>query len=90
LVQDASGYQIKEGKFHNTENLITGVTLDPQVADCPGCQAGLSAACSDGPSMGSRPSNVARKVLLIDSANNIADAIDWRTHVGDLFSNASN
>jgi ribonuclease HI len=29
LAQDASGYQIKRGKFHNTENLITGVTPDP-------------------------------------------------------------
>jgi hypothetical protein len=29
--------------------------------------------------MGSEPSDVARKVLLIDSADNEANAIDWRT-----------
>jgi ribonuclease HI len=28
LAQDASGYRIKRGKFHNTENLITGAALD--------------------------------------------------------------
>ena len=29
LAQDASGYWIKRGKFHNTKNLITGVAPDP-------------------------------------------------------------
>jgi ribonuclease HI len=36
LAQDASGCRIKRGKFHNTENLITGAGLIPQVADRPG------------------------------------------------------
>jgi ribonuclease HI len=30
LVQDASGYRIKRGRFHNAENLITGVVLIPR------------------------------------------------------------
>jgi arginase family enzyme len=81
LAQDALGYQIKRGKFHNTENLITGVALDPKVMDRPGCQHGPSAAGSNRPGMGSGPSDVARKVLLIDSADNEADAIDWRTPI---------
>jgi hypothetical protein len=33
LAQDASGYQIKRGRFHNTENLITGPIS--QIADRP-------------------------------------------------------
>jgi hypothetical protein len=101
LAQDASGYWIKQGKFHNTENLITGTGPIPLVTDRP--------------SGGSGPSGVDRKVLLIDSAGNEADASDWRTpiinylrnpsvrmdrnvqrttfkyvFVGDLFSNAMN
>jgi hypothetical protein len=67
LAHDASGYQIKRGKFHNTENLITGTESIPQVTDRPG--------------EGSKPSGVARKVLLIDSAGNEADASDWRTPI---------
>jgi hypothetical protein len=59
LAQDASGYQIKRGKFHNTENLITDTGPIPQVADRPG--------------EGFGPSEVARKVLLIDSVGNEAD-----------------
>jgi ribonuclease HI len=35
LAQDASGYRIKRGRFHNTENLITGAGPIPQVADRP-------------------------------------------------------
>jgi ribonuclease HI len=42
LAQDTSGYRIKRDKFHNTKNLITGVTPDPQVADHLGDQAGPS------------------------------------------------
>jgi ribonuclease HI len=67
LAQDASGYRIKRGRFHNTENLITGTGPIPQVADRS--------------SEGSELSGVARKVLLIDSANNEADASDWRTPI---------
>ena len=55
LAHDASGYRIKRGKFHNTENLITR----------------------------------ARKVLLVDSTNNKADAIDWRTHIINYLQNPS-
>jgi hypothetical protein len=39
--------------------------------------------------MGSRPSNVARKVLLIDSADNKDDAIDWRIPIIDYLRNPS-
>jgi hypothetical protein len=67
LAQDASGYRIKRGRFHNTENLITGAGPILEVADCP--------------SKDSRPSGVARKVLLIDSADNKADTSDWRTPI---------
>jgi ribonuclease HI len=75
LAQDASGYQIKRGKFHNTENLITGVAPDTQIADRPGCQAEPAAAGSERLGLEYGPSDVARKVLLIDSADNEADAI---------------
>ena len=67
LAQDASGYRIKQGNFHNTENLITDTGPIPQVADSPG--------------EGSGPRGVTRKVLLIDSAGNEADASDWRTPI---------
>jgi ribonuclease HI len=30
LAQDALGYRIKQGKFHNTKNLMAGVTPDPR------------------------------------------------------------
>jgi ribonuclease HI len=67
LAQDASGYRIKRGKFHNTENLITDTGRIPQLADRLG--------------EGSGPSEVAREVLLTDSASNEADASDWRTPI---------
>ena len=67
LTQDASGYRIKRGRFHNTKNLITGAGPMPQVADRPSKDSG--------------PSGVTRKVLLIDSADNEADASDWRTPI---------
>jgi ribonuclease HI len=81
LAQDASGYRIKQEKFHNIENLITSVTPNPQVAKRPRCQAGLFAVGSDHPGTGSGPFDVARNVLLIDLADNTADAIDWRTPI---------
>jgi hypothetical protein len=84
-----SVYWIKRGKFDSTKNLITGVAPDPQVADRPGYQHGLSAVGSDRSGMGSRPSNVARKVLLIDSTDSKADAIDWRTPVINYLRNPS-
>jgi hypothetical protein len=65
LAQDASGYRIKRGKFHNTENLITG--LIPQVADRPSKDSGLF--------------GVTRKVLLVDPADNEVDTSDWRTPI---------
>jgi ribonuclease HI len=67
LAQDASSYQIKRGRFHNTKNLITSTGPILQVSDRPSKDSGLS--------------GVARKVLLIDSANNEADASDWRTPI---------
>jgi hypothetical protein len=80
LAQEASGYRMKQEKFHNIENLIKKcVTPNPQVAKRPCCQAGLFAIGSDHPGTGSRPFDVARNVLLIDLADNAADAIDWRT-----------
>jgi hypothetical protein len=39
--------------------------------------------------MGFRPSNVARKVLLIDLADNAADAIDRRTPIINYLRNPS-
>jgi hypothetical protein len=56
LAQDASGYRIKRGRFHNTENLITAEGPIPQVADRTSRDSGLS--------------GVTRKVLLVDSADN--------------------
>jgi ribonuclease HI len=67
LAQDASGYRIKRGRFHNTENLITCAGPIPQVADRLSKDSG--------------PSEITRKVLLIDSSDNEADASDWRTPV---------
>jgi hypothetical protein len=75
LAQDASGYRIKCGKFHNAENLINNAGPIPQVANRPG--------------EGSGPSGVARKVLLIDSAGNEADASDWRTPIINYLRNLS-
>jgi hypothetical protein len=73
LAQDTSGYQIKRGRFHNTENLITGVGPIPQVADRPREDA--------------EPSGVTRKVLLIDSTNNEADASEMRTPITNYLRN---
>ena len=67
MAQDASGYRIKRGKFHKTENLITSAKPNSQVTDRPRVDAG--------------PSEVTRKVLLIGSADNEADASDWRTPI---------
>jgi ribonuclease HI len=67
LSQDASGYRIKRGKYHNTENLKTGTRPIPQVVDRSG--------------EGSGPFEVAREVLLINLAGNEADASDWGTPI---------
>ena len=75
LAQDALGFWIKRGRFHNTKNLITDVTLDSQVSDHPG--------------MGARPSDGARKVHLIDLVDNRADAFDWRTPIINYLRNPS-
>jgi hypothetical protein len=75
LAQDASGYQIKLGKFHSTKNLITSPRPVLQAADRPG--------------VGSRPSGVAREVLLVESADNKADETDWRTPIADYLRNPS-
>jgi ribonuclease HI len=75
LAQDASCYRIKRGKFHNTKNLITNTGSIPQVADRPG--------------EGFGPFGVARKVLLIGSAGNEADASDWRTPIINYLRNPS-
>jgi ribonuclease HI len=75
LAQDASGYRIKQGRFHNTENLITCVGPIHQVADRPSENSG--------------PSGVARKVLLIDSADNEADANDCITPIINYLRNPS-
>jgi ribonuclease HI len=73
LAQDALGYRIKRGRFHNTENLITGTGPIPQVVDRPSKDSG--------------PSGVTRKVLLIDSADNKADTSDWRTSITNYLRN---
>jgi hypothetical protein len=69
LTQDASGYMIKQGKFHIIKNLISDAEPVLQVADCPGA--------------GSGPSGVARGVLLIESTHNKAGETDWRTPIID-------
>jgi hypothetical protein len=69
LAQDALGYQIKRGKFYNTENLITGAGPIPLVADRSG--------------EGSEPSGDAREVLLVKSADNKGNETDWRTPIVD-------
>jgi hypothetical protein len=69
LAQDASGYRIKRGKFHNIENLIIGVGPIPQVADHL--------------SEGSGPSGVASEILLVKLVDNKADETDWRTPIVD-------
>jgi hypothetical protein len=74
LAQDASGYRIKRGKFHN-ENLITDTRPIPQVVNRPG--------------EGSRSSGVAREVLLIDLAGNETDASNWRTPIINYLQNPS-
>jgi hypothetical protein len=53
--------------------MITGAGPIPQVADRP--------------SRDSRLSGVTRKVLLIDSTNNEADASDWRTPITNYLQN---
>jgi hypothetical protein len=75
LAQDALGYRIKRDRFHNTENLITCAGPIHQVADRPSENFGLS--------------GVTRKVLLIDSADNEADANDWRTPIINYLWNPS-
>jgi arginase family enzyme len=67
--------------------MISGVVPDSQVADRPGCPHGPSAIGPDLPLMSSGPYNVARKVLLVDSANNEVDAIDWRTPIINYLQN---
>jgi ribonuclease HI len=73
LAQHASGYRVKRGKFHNTKNLITSARPNPQVTNRPREDAGLS--------------GVIRKVLLIDSADNEANARDWRTPITNYLRN---
>jgi hypothetical protein len=73
LAQDASGYRIKRGRFHNTENLITGAGPIFQVADHPREDAG--------------PSGVTRRVLLIDSTDDEADTSNWRTPIANYLRN---
>jgi hypothetical protein len=62
-------------EFHNTKNLITRTGPIPQVVDRPG--------------EGFGPSGAARKVLLIDSAGNEADASNWRTPIINYLQNPS-
>jgi hypothetical protein len=74
LAQDAPGYRIKRGRFHNTENLITDAWSIPQVADRPSRDSGLF--------------GVTRKVL-IDLADNEADTNDWRTPLTNYLRNSN-
>jgi hypothetical protein len=74
LAQDASGYRIKRGRFHSSESLITGVVPI-------GYLSGQSAIGSDRPGQEAGPSGYTRNVSLISSANNTAEAIDWRTPI---------
>jgi hypothetical protein len=49
--------------------------------DCPGGQARPSAVSPERPGIWSRPSNGASNILLINLADNVADAIDWRVPI---------
>jgi hypothetical protein len=62
---------------------------DSQVADRLGCQHEPYTVGSERPGMGSGLSDVARRVFLIDSADNEADAIDWRTLIINYLRNPS-
>jgi hypothetical protein len=53
----------------------------PEIVDYSGGQAGPSAVGLDHPGMRSGPFDGVRNVLLIDSADNAANAIDWRTPI---------
>jgi hypothetical protein len=89
LTSVAPRYRIKRGRFHNTENPITSVAPDSQVADRSGCQHGPFAACSERPGAGSGLCNIAKKVLLIESTDNKADVIDWRMPIINYLQNPS-
>jgi hypothetical protein len=81
LVQDASGYRIKRGRFHNAENLITSVALNSQVADCSSYISGSTAVGLDRPGKESGPSDGTRDVSFVNSATNTADVADWRAPI---------
>jgi hypothetical protein len=50
-------------------------------SDRPDGVIGPSAIISDHPRKDARPSDDNRDVTLVDSANNVANAVDWRTHL---------
>jgi ribonuclease HI len=89
LAQDASGYRIKRGRFHNAECLITSVAPNPQVTNRPCYIAGPSAVGSDHPSKESRSSDGTRDVSLINLADNTADATNWRVPIINYLRNLS-
>jgi ribonuclease HI len=79
LAQNASGYRIKQGRFHNYESPITGVGPSTQVTDRPGWVTRPSIIGSGRPGKGSRPFDGTRDINFVNSAGNADDAIDWRT-----------
>jgi hypothetical protein len=81
LAQNASGYRIKRGRFHNSESLITGVVSSSHAVDRLGYRAGSSVVGSNRPGKESRPSDGTMDISLINSADKIADAIDWSTPI---------
>ena len=66
LAQDASGYQIKRGRFHNSKSPINGVAPSSQVTDRPGYIARLSVVGSDHSNKESGPFTGNRDVSLIN------------------------
>jgi hypothetical protein len=89
LVQDASGYRIKQERFHSTKSMITDVRPNPYVTDRPSCIDGPSVMGSDRLGEGAGLSDGTRNVLLINLANNTANATNWRAPITNYLCNPS-
>jgi hypothetical protein len=77
----ASGYQIKRGRFHSTESLITVIAPNLWVTEYPSCIARPFAMGSDRPDKESGPFDSTRDILLSNSTDNTADATNWRAPI---------
>jgi hypothetical protein len=88
-VQDASGYRIKQERFHNAESLLTSVAPNSKVANHLGYIAGPSAVSSDRSDKESGPSGGTRDVFLINSTGNTTHVTDWRGPMVNYLRNPS-